>query len=130
MAADPPRPQSVEEALFEMVAAVESQQPGIILDHIHPEFVSGNGLDYADIDAVLMKYLFHKKSIYAELLHADVDPPNEDGERHVRAEVAITYDDLQLRYRFDLVFREIINRWQAMRGSYERLDAAPTIPTT
>lgn len=130
VAPDPPRPQDVEDALFEMVAAVESQQPGIILDHIHPEFVSSDGLDYADVDAVLMKYLFHKNSLYAELLHADVDPPNADGERHVRAEVTFTQDDRQLRYRFDLVFRQIINRWQVMRGGYERLDASPTIPTT
>ena len=114
-----------------MVAAVEQGQPEQILRHVSVEFESEDGLQYPDVDALVMTFLLRDESRGARLEDLSID---QESERlaHVRARVHFASgtslrDRAQalppgaVSYSLDLVFRRLVDRWQAISGRYERL---------
>jgi hypothetical protein len=131
-AADPVS--EVRSVLDRVVAAVEDRAAGPILSHVAFEIQTQDGLRYADVQSIVMEYLLPERTLGARLESAEIEPGPEPGEIRVNARIRFA-KGTRLRnrdlppppdsrvYAFEVWFRRIEGHWQALRGSYRRVEA-------
>ena len=132
----PPAEPELRQVLDELVAAIERKDPGAVLDHVDYRFEEAGGLRYPDVEALVLSFLLPDAAVGARLEAVRVSEPESDGSRRVRARVRFASGtrllgrsapppDASIVYGFDLVFRRTGGPWQAVRGSYERIEPPP-----
>ncbi len=132
LACPEPAPDPVTEVraiLDSLVRAVEEHDPGTILSHVAFDFRSEDGLEYADVQSLVMEYLIRRIEVGARLESVEVfrvESSDEIGTRaRVRFALGTRLSDRALppppdskSYEIDLWFRSVEGRWVAVRARY------------
>lgn len=140
-----PAPRDVAESIRDVVAAIGARDVDTVMRHVALEFHGGYAgreakLAYADVQAIAFEFLLREHPLSARVESLRVDDADASGTRRAEAQVwfdaslaladaASALPASAVGYRFELWFERHEGTWQAVRGTYARLDA-PGAPSS
>jgi hypothetical protein len=143
-ASDEPGP-DVDEIVRGVVEAIGEREVDTVMRQVALGFRGGlegrePNLGYAEVQEIALEFLLRDHALSARLDSLRVDPPDPSGAvlAHARvwfdastalADAASAVPESAVGYRFDLRFERREGTWQAVEGTYARLDSAPAPPS-